>query len=250
MDNHHSLSEDLEKIIMKEDTTSSLTTEDDHNIQQHNTFRERVTAVLHSHKFQVAIIVLVIFDCLLVIGELLIDLESKDEHNEIAEILHYLSMSVLSVFLVEIMVKVYAFRLEFFHHKLEIFDAIVVIVSFGLDVSYAHIHSAVNGLGLLIIFRLWRVTRILNGIVMSVKMQSERRLHKEKRAREALEHELAKFRQYCAAQEEEIEALRSLLRKNGISEVEMVARSPAPVNTLNVIAEVNHFNEINEKGSV
>lgn len=264
MENHQRMSEDLERVIMKDDTSSSMTTEEDPNLHQVRSFRERLCNLLHSHKFQVVIVCLVIFDCLLVISELLLDLRilELNEHNYedpahdslvlCCQVLHYLSIAILSVFLVEIIAKIYAFRLEFFHHKLEMFDALVVVVSFSLDVAFRHNTTAVNGMGLLIILRLWRVTRILNGIVMSVKMQSERKLQRERCIKEALEQELAKFREYCAAQEQEIEALRALLRKHSITPETGYSgpRRPSLINTMDVVAEVNQINsEKNERNS-
>lgn len=259
MENHHKMCEDLERVIMKDDTSSSVTTDEDPNLHKFRTFRERLAHVLHSHRFQVVIVSLVIFDCLLVIGELLIDIRILEIHeNEsfttdasqmdlvpTTQVLHYLSIAVLSVFLVEIAAKIYAFRIDFFRSKLELFDALIVIVSFSLDVAFRHHHDAVNGIGLLVILRLWRVTRILNGIVMSVKKQAERKLHRERRIKEALEQELAKFREYCAAQEQEIEALRSLLRKHGIA-IEGrngdAGEKPVLSNKMDVVAEVNQIN--------
>ena len=76
---------------------------------------------------------------------------------------------------------------------------------------------------------------------MSVKTQAERRLLREKRVREALEQELTKFREYCSAQEHEIEELQGLLKKHGI-EYAKVER-PVVASTIDVVAEVNEFNE-------
>lgn len=65
--------------------------------------------------------------------------------------------------MVELAFKVYAFQLEFFHHKFEVLDGIVVIVSFILDIVYISQENAFDGVGLLILLRLWRVARIING---------------------------------------------------------------------------------------
>ena len=80
----------------------------------------------------------------------------------------------------------------------------------------------------------------VSGIIMSVKRQAERRLARERRTREAVEQELAKFREYCAAQETEIELLQGLLKKNGIQL--MTSERPVVGSTINVIAEVNEVN--------
>lgn len=207
--------------------------------------------------------------------------------------------------MVEIAVKIFAFRLDFFKSKMEVFDAIIVVVSFVLDIVYASAEGVESAVGLIIILRLWRVTRILNGrsaiptnytqrppteklvikrfrhrsisdeerlrnwttanikntppsctivrtfliylfyffsgIIMSVKIQAEKRLARERRCREALEQELLKYREYCTAQENEIEALQGLLRKHGI-EFERVER-PVVGSTIDVVAEVNEFSE-------
>ena len=79
------------------------------------------------------------------------------------------------------------------------------------------------------------------GIIMSVKVQAERRLLRERRAREAVEQELSKFREYCSAQEREIEILQGLLKKHGI-EFDTIEK-PVVGSTIDVIAEVNEFND-------
>ena len=73
---------------------------------------------------------------------------------------------------------------------------------------------------------------------MSVKIQAEKRLHKERLVREAVEQELTKFREYCSAQEAEIETLQALLRKHGI-EFERLDHPVAPITRIAVVAEVN-----------
>lgn len=65
--------------------------------------------------------------------------------------------------MLEISLKVFVFRLEFFHHKFEILDAIVVVVSFVLDLILLFKNHHFEALGLLILLRLWRVARIING---------------------------------------------------------------------------------------
>lgn len=79
------------------------------------------------------------------------------------QVFHYLSLALLSFFMVELVGKLYAFRLEFFHHKFEVFDGLVVLVSFILDIVYIFHEDAFDAIGLLILLRLWRVARIING---------------------------------------------------------------------------------------
>ncbi|XP_064612741.1 voltage-gated hydrogen channel 1-like isoform X2 [Liolophura sinensis] len=247
MEGFQKLQEDLEKVIEKDDSNSSVTTDSEELKTTRRTCREKTRYILQTTKFQIAVILLVILDCLFVICELLLDLRvfTLEEGHVAPEVFHYFSLSILAIFMVEIAVRLYVLRLEFLKHKLEVFDAIVVVVSFILDIVFRNSQGPESGVGLLVVLRLWRVTRILNGIVMSVKKQSEKKVEKEHRLREACEQELSKFRDYCANQEREIEYLRGLLRKHGIEVAERVPK-PAPVQTINVVAEVN---EIIDKSS-
>ncbi len=79
------------------------------------------------------------------------------------QIFHYLSLALLTFFMVELSGKIYAYRLELLHHKFEVFDGIVVVVSFILDIVYISKEDAFDAMGLLILLRLWRVARIING---------------------------------------------------------------------------------------
>lgn len=71
--------------------------------------------------------------------------------------------------MMELAGKLYAYELEFFHHKFEVFDGVVVVVSFVLDIVYIFNEDSFDGMGFLILLRLWRVARILNGEVMKMK---------------------------------------------------------------------------------
>ena len=76
---------------------------------------------------------------------------------------HYLSLALLTFFMVELAGKLYAYRLEFFQHKFEVFDGVVVVVSFVLDIVFVAYEGVLDGVGFLILLRLWRVARIING---------------------------------------------------------------------------------------
>lgn len=167
------MSDDLEKIIVKEDSVSAANSEpEEDHFRTKIPFHERLNIFLHTQHCQIFIVILVIIDVLLVIAELLIDLrvvevdhvgDEPSKSNTVAEVLHFLSLAILSFFMLEIIVKLYAMRLSFFKHKMEVFDAIIVIVAFALDVAYARQEGAINGINMLVILRLWRIARIING---------------------------------------------------------------------------------------
>ncbi|XP_073343787.1 voltage-gated hydrogen channel 1 isoform X1 [Pagrus major] len=128
------------------------------------TFRDSLQRLYSSERFQVLVVCLVVLDAIFVLAELLIDLSViKLAHDHIVpEVFHYLSLALLTFFMVELAGKLYAYRLEFFQHKFEVFDGLVVVVSFILDIVFIFHEDAFDGMGLLILLRLWRVARIIN----------------------------------------------------------------------------------------
>ncbi|NP_001088875.1 voltage-gated hydrogen channel 1 isoform X1 [Xenopus laevis] len=181
-------------------------------------FRGALKWLLSSHKFQIVIICLVILDALFVLVEVLLDLELLAEKVDhiIPEIFHYLSISVLTFFILEIAGKLYAFRLEFFHHKFEVFDAAIVVISFIIDIVYISREDIFNAVGLLILLRLWRVARIVNGVIVSVKTRAEEKMHKLKEQKGSLLEKVAQLEQQCAQQEQEIGRLHKLLQEHNV----------------------------------
>jgi hypothetical protein len=133
--------------------------------------------------FHIGIIVLVLIDCLFVVGELMLDFislnekcsnktrhnpneEAKNNEIELAiEVLHYGSIILLSLFVVEVLVKIYAFGKKWWdirEKKMEWIDALIVIVSFIIDIYFVKRPSGIAEISLLFIsFRLWRIVSIV-----------------------------------------------------------------------------------------
>ncbi|XP_004709636.2 voltage-gated hydrogen channel 1 [Echinops telfairi] len=181
-------------------------------------FRTMLRKLFSSHRFQVVIICLVILDALLVLAELILDLNiiQPDKNNYAIKVLHFMSIAILTLFMVEIFFKIFVFRLEFFHHKFEILDAIVVVVSFVFDIVLLFREHEFEALGLLILLRLWRVARIINGIIISVKTRSERQLLRLKQMNIQLAAKIQHLEFSCSEKEQEIERLTKLLRQHGL----------------------------------
>ncbi|XP_037672640.1 voltage-gated hydrogen channel 1 [Choloepus didactylus] len=184
----------------------------------HLDFRATLRKLFSSHRFQVIIICLVVLDALLVLAELVLDLKiiQPDMNNYAARVFHFLSIAILTFFMMEIFFKIYVFRLEFFHHKFEILDSIVVVVSFVLDIVLLFREHDFEALGLLILLRLWRVARIINGIIISVKTRSERQLLRLKQINMQLASKIQHLEFSCSEKEQEIERLNKLLKQHGL----------------------------------
>ncbi|XP_037536553.1 voltage-gated hydrogen channel 1 [Nematolebias whitei] len=182
-------------------------------------FRDSLKRLYTSEHFQVVVVCLVVLDAFFVLAELLIDLSIiKLEHGHVApEVFHYLSLALLSFFMVELIGKLYAFRLEFFQHKFEMFDALVVSVSFILDIVFIFHEDAFDGMGLLILLRLWRVARIINGILVSVKTRADQKNHKLKESYDHLVQRATELQKHNDELVEENQKLQALLKKHNIN---------------------------------
>ncbi|XP_074965996.1 voltage-gated hydrogen channel 1 [Phalacrocorax aristotelis] len=186
--------------------------------RSHVSFQAMMKKLFSSHRFQILVVCLVILDALLVLGELLMDLKiiHPDKYNITPKVFHYLSLSILTLFLVEVGFKVFVYRWEFFHHKFEVLDGIVVIVSFILDVVLIFREHEFEAVGLLILLRLWRVARIINGIILSVKTRSEQQVTKLKQANLKLATKIEQLEHSCIEKEQEIERLNKILKQHGL----------------------------------
>lgn len=124
--------------------------------------------IFYTNKFNIIVVVLVILDLFFVIVEFFLDMNIIEVFDYrggvefVFKILYYFSFVIFSVFIVEIFVKLYAYRLSFFRYKMEVFDVVIVIVFFIFDIIFRNKEGFESGVGLLVILRLWRVIRIFN----------------------------------------------------------------------------------------
>lgn len=181
-------------------------------------FRDSLRRLYKTERFQIVVVCLVVLDAIFVLCELLIDLSiiQADHHRIAPQVFHYLSLALLTFFMVELCGKIYAYRLEFLHHKFEVFDGIVVVVSFILDIVYISKEDAFDAMGLLILLRLWRVARIINGIMMSVKNRAHHKVQKLKVINENLVHQINDLKERNTKMDEENARLRVLLKQHSI----------------------------------
>jgi len=141
--------------------------------------------------FHLLITILVILECGAVIGEILLhQLKSQYECKKLhmfyvpreyfnrkvskidhaMKICHYISLSILSLFIFELFLKMYALGYHYWNckenHKLDYFDAFLVVFSFSVEVYFLTVdkesilaYSAI----LIVVLRLWHLIRIANG---------------------------------------------------------------------------------------
>ncbi|KRZ18696.1 Carboxypeptidase -like protein [Trichinella zimbabwensis] len=229
------------------DTSSSGATESDY--QEFSSvrptsvrnFRQTSLEIFFSNKFQVLIVFLVTLDCICLLAEVLIHLRMFELGNQsrvMICILHYFNICVLSLFFVELVFKLFVMGFMVFKYRMEMFDFIVIILSFSLSIIYGDCGRTADGAGLLISFRLWRILRIFKNVVASVKMEAQRKIRKEGRTKKALQREVCKLREYCLKQEYELQFYRLILQQNRIP-LPTVLRIPRSPLIMSVTAEVN-----------
>ncbi|CDS42816.1 voltage gated hydrogen channel 1 [Echinococcus multilocularis] len=192
---------------------------------QYLQLKSKFRTSLHGKAFQFGIITLAGLEGLLVVSMLMLEIErlqSKDpiraKNLELAKFgIECISLSIISLFLVEIILKLWIFGIGLYLHSLiESIDAVVICVSFAIDiylmVTATHCHhtsssSTAHGLlmattpapeptlrsgikslpeaaGFLVLFRLWRVVRIANAILVSVSATQEAKIQELKAERD------------------------------------------------------------------
>lgn len=142
--------------------------------------REFLEHFLHLTKVEFAIIFLVLLDVIVVMTQLVIELYAcktklSEEYHErletVAKVFHFLSISFICVFVIEIFLKIFALGGRFFKSKLNIADAFVVLISLVLDVVFIE-EDAIQGLGAVVTaLRVWRIFRIITSAFSSCQRE-------------------------------------------------------------------------------
>ncbi|XP_072351151.1 voltage-gated hydrogen channel 1 [Scyliorhinus torazame] len=211
--------DDYQKWQDEEDHDDPVDTDEENLPSQFTSFRDALKWLFNSNKFQIAVVCFVILDALFVLCELLMDLAviEVDKEKIAPQVFHYLSITILTFFILELIGKLYAFRWEFFWHKFEVLDGVIVVVSFILDIVYISREDAFDAVGLLILLRLWRVARIINGILMTVKSRAAKKETELKNANSHLKQRIGELQNECTELTQEVERLRRLLQENSIT---------------------------------
>jgi len=149
------------------------------------TFFDKMKKILTSHYLHIVIIALVLIDSLCVTVELVISLEENGEENEALHhtenVFKYLGLSILTFFMFELVLKIIFINWDILKSKLEVFDAVIVLVSFTMEIVFLHKKSSIEAIGgILALFRFWRIVRIVNGIIMTVEKRAESKIEKIK----------------------------------------------------------------------
>jgi len=110
---------------------------------------------------------------------------------------HVISITILCIFMIELLLKIWVHGEEFFQSSFEVMDLVVVSLSLFCDLYIAHLLESQRDSQfpaealeiLLITMRLWRVVRIVHG-VYEIKFMEDRRVELKLEEKDAKIHKL------------------------------------------------------------
>ncbi|ORX92032.1 hypothetical protein K493DRAFT_303656 [Basidiobolus meristosporus CBS 931.73] len=166
------------------DNLSSVTVEElmsDLQSKEPHTISEKIVHIMESQNFHYTIISLVLLDLVIVLTELVLSLYEAEGLllNEHAlqigqDVLFALSLSILGLFMLEIVLKLIFMGIHYFLNFWGMLDLIVVVTSFVLEV-YFHVvddatHKSVSSA--IILFRFWKILRVIHAVAHSVESKN------------------------------------------------------------------------------
>lgn len=127
--------------------------------------RHSLAVMLTGVTWQLGIVILVLVELIISLVLMLIEFQViKDETHLARLILHPVGLTILAIFVFEVLLKFYAMGCEYFlTDKLELFDAFVVISAFAIEILFSVMRAkkAWKGFAFIIVLRLWRVFRLV-----------------------------------------------------------------------------------------
>jgi hypothetical protein len=131
--------------------------------------------------------------------------------------LYYLSLVIICIFVLEILTAFYSFGWRRYKKILYLLDAIIVLVSFILEVyfHFGNTGKAGKATAGLVVLRLWKIVRAIHAIAHSISLRNRMIIEQIKRARAILKEEKMQAEKKIHEQEIEIHDLMNLLAKTG-----------------------------------
>uniref|UniRef100_T1IUD2 Voltage-gated hydrogen channel 1 n=1 Tax=Strigamia maritima TaxID=126957 RepID=T1IUD2_STRMM len=103
----------------------------------------------------------------------------------------YTTLTILSIFTLEMFLRVISGRANFFTRCMELFDALVVLVAFALGLAFLSAPRDGRDAALsIILLRLWRIKQILQSLINNTKRQMTHVLNAYKRDKIQAEHKV------------------------------------------------------------
>ncbi|KAK7732908.1 hypothetical protein SLS57_000851 [Botryosphaeria dothidea] len=139
--------------------------------------RRQTQRFLTSRTGHYSVLALVVADVACIFADFVIQLFVCESHkantrwNDALDALGIVSLVFSCLFMAELLASVWAFGLSYFNSWFHIFDALVIIASFVLDLLLRGVEEEVASL--VIILRLWRVFKIIEELSVGAQEQME-----------------------------------------------------------------------------
>ncbi|KAL8610171.1 hypothetical protein ACOMHN_005945 [Nucella lapillus] len=146
------------------------------------------------------------------------------KYEQMAHKLHYCSISILSFLLLETLLKIASVGKRFLKKKMELFDAVVVAISFVLDVVFVQGLTASNMRTFVVILSFllpWRVLRVVNSLIVTLMHQNRfhlKVLYKQKRK---ITKQFQEATENIQLLEKQVKVLKSMCVERGIQDWEI-----------------------------
>ncbi|TDL27382.1 hypothetical protein BD410DRAFT_782469 [Rickenella mellea] len=145
--------------------------------REEKSWKGRTARTLESRHLHKAVIALITIDAVCVLADLSYTFLSEDcrssteEEPQWLEVLAHISLAITTFFLIEIPLTLFAFGPQFYnpvtgvpHASLHLFDALIILVTFVLEVVLKGRERELAGL--LIVLRLWRLVKLVGGVAV------------------------------------------------------------------------------------
>ncbi|XP_055900183.1 uncharacterized protein LOC106052984 isoform X3 [Biomphalaria glabrata] len=157
------------------------------------------------------------------------NVQYNEEYSKVyksSKALHFISLSILSVMVLETAIKLFCTGCAFFKKKFEVFDAFIVVSSFALDFVFLDsrwYETGKDATTILVLLLPWRVVRIVNSFLMTMKHKHHIQMMNMKRARKKAELKAAKLQTLLSEVRKDVQLLVALCRSNEIEEKDITA---------------------------
>ncbi|KAJ1966635.1 hypothetical protein IWQ62_002341, partial [Dispira parvispora] len=159
-----------------------------------------VRQALESPQAHLSILVLVLVDLVITLVDIGLRIYGLDKNAALhpwSVLLNWLSLTILLVFALELFLELLVFGWSYFllgrDGWLHSFDAVIVWLSVIIELA---LHGKERQLAhLLIIFRLWRVVRLVDSVALSVKLSADITIHSLHEEIDRLQRDMDQLRQ-------------------------------------------------------
>ncbi|XP_049975397.1 transmembrane protein 266 [Alexandromys fortis] len=201
------------------------------------------------NSFLVACVILVV---ILLTLELLIDIKLLQFSSafQFAGVIHWISLVILSVFFSETVLRIVVLGIwDYIENKIEVFDGAVIILSLAPMVASTVANgprSPWDAISLIIMFRIWRVKRVIDAYVLPVKLEVEMVTQQYEKAKAIQEEQLERLTQICQEQGFEIRQLRAHLAQQ---DLDLAAEREAALQAPHVLSQPRSRYKVVEAGT-